>query len=238
MQANQRPTETLDVNVRGTWALLEAVRSNTKHVRATIFASSDKAYGNLQGERYDESYPLAGSHPYDVSKSAADLICQAYAHSYRMNVCITRCGNFFGPGDLNENRIFPSTILANLRKEAPVIRSDGKYIRDYIYVADGASAYRTLARAMLSKDIAGHAFNFSYGLRLTVLDVVEAVSKAMGEARAPVILNQASNEIPVQCLDSAKAREWLGWKPEFGFESGVAATVGWYREQFAKGVLR
>ena len=236
-QANQRPTETLDVNIRGTWALLEAARLNSKHVQAVLFASSDKAYGDLKGERYTESFPLAGKHPYDVSKSCADLIAQTYAHTFGLNVCVTRCGNFFGPGDLNESRIFPSTILAILRGEDPVIRSNGQFIRDYIYVSDGASAYRTLARQMFGGDHRGEAFNFSYGLRLSVLDVANTIIKVMGSKRQLKILNQASNEIPVQALDSSKAIKQLNWKPDFGFEQGVEKTVAWYRDQFEKGLL-
>jgi CDP-glucose 4,6-dehydratase len=232
--ANNRPTETLDVNIRGTWALLEACRMNTKTVQTILIASSDKAYGNLNGERYDESFPLAGEHPYDVSKSCMDLICQMYARTYGLNVGITRCGNFFGPGDLNESRIFPSTILSILRGEAPQIRSDGKAIRDYIYVQDGASAYRTLARKLVQdpQKLRGEAFNFSYELKLTVLEVVEAILHVTGSKLKPVILNQAKHEIPIQSLDSSKAIRLLNWKPDFGFEEGVKKTVAWYQHEF------
>lgn len=237
-QANRRPTETLDVNIRGTWSLMEAARDNSKTVKTILIASSDKAYGDLKGERYDENFPLAGKHPYDVSKSCTDLVSQMYAHTYGMNVAVTRCGNFFGPGDLNESRIFPSTITSILKNEAPVIRSDGKFIRDYIYVADGASAYRTLARQMTeTKKHAGEAYNFSYELKLSVIDVVKSISKLMNYSGAPVILNQANNEIPVQALDSAKAMKQLNWKPEFGFEVGVQKTIDWYRDRFSKGLL-
>jgi CDP-glucose 4,6-dehydratase len=234
-QANLRPIDTLDVNIRGTWALLEAARNNSKYVKTLLIASSDKAYGNLNGEKYDENYPLAGEHPYDVSKSCMDLICQMYAKTYGMNIGITRCGNFFGPGDLNESRIFPSTILAALNGQRPLIRSNGKFIRDYIYVADGASAYRSLARKMTESDsLKGEAFNFSYELKLTVLDVVTTILKTMSSTLTPEILNESKNEIPVQALDSSKAMKLLNWKPEFGFEEGVKKTVEWYRGEFQK----
>jgi CDP-glucose 4,6-dehydratase len=201
-----------------------------------LVASSDKAYGNLKGEKYDESYPLAGEHPYDVSKSCADLICQAYAKTYGLNIGITRCGNFFGPGDLNPSRIFPSTILSVLKGERPQIRSDGKFIRDYIFVSDGASAYRTLAHKLLEKpdQFRGEAFNFSYELKLSVLDVVEAILKSMGSKLKPEILNQSQHEIPVQSLDSSKAIRLLNWKPDFGFEEGVMRTVQWYQAKVSK----
>ena len=227
-QANLRPTETFDVNIRGTWALLEAIRDNSKHVKTTIIASSDKAYGNLKGNSYDESFALAGIHPYDVSKSCADLISTTFAHTYGMNICITRCGNFFGPGDLNESRIFPSTILAVKKGERPVIRSNGKYIRDYIYVADGAAAYRLLARSMNTMNLKGEAFNFSYGLRFTVLDVVNKILQAMNSKLDPIIMNEGANEIPEQSLDSAKAAKILNWKARFGFDEGLQKTIEWY----------
>jgi len=229
-QANLRPTETLDVNIRGTWALLEACRLNPKRIQRVICASSDKAYGNLQGEKYDESFPLEGKHPYDVSKSCSDLITQAYAHTYGLNVAITRCGNFFGPGDLNESRIIPHTIVSLLKNQAPVIRSDGKFIRDYIYVGDGAAAYRLLAKKMIQNPMPGAAFNFSYELRLSVLELVECIQTVMGKSIAPQILNQAFNEIPVQSLDSTKAKDELQWSPLFGFEEGIRKTVAWYQD--------
>ena len=231
-QANNRPVETLDVNIRGTWSLLEACRNNRRTVKAVLFASSDKAYGDLKGEKYTEDFPLAGRHPYDVSKSCADLIVQSYAHSYGMNICVTRCGNFFGPGDLNENRIFPSTILALLRNTSPVIRSDGKPIRDYIFVKDGASAYRRLARTMYQQDLRGECFNFSYGLRLTVTELVELISKKMDSNIKATYLNEAKNEIQIQTLDSSKAIRLLDWTPDYGLAEGVEETIAWYRENF------
>jgi len=237
-QANNRPTETLDVNIRGTWNLLEACRMNQKFVKSVLFASSDKAYGDLKGEKYDEYLALVGKHPYDVSKSAADLICQAFAKTYDMNILITRCGNFFGPGDINESRIFPSTILSILRGQQPIIRSDGKFIRDYIFVSDGASAYRKLAQKSIDGSLKGEAFNFSYGLKLSVLDVVNGIADVMGYKGKPVIQGQASNEIPVQSLDSSKAMKLLNWKPDFGFNEGVKMTVAWYKDQFQKGLIQ
>lgn len=232
--ATRLPGETLDVNVRGTWSILEASRRHEKKVKAVLVASSDKAYGNLSGEKYDESHPLMGSYPYDVSKSCADLITQSYAKSYGLNTVITRCGNFFGPGDVNLSRLFPSTIVALLKGIAPVIRSDGKYIRDYLFIADAAAAYRELETYALENKCAGEAFNFSYGLRKSVLDIVNLIRKTMGSSIEPVIENRVTNEIPVQTLDSSKARKKLGWKPKIGFEEGIKHTIAWYRAQHEK----
>jgi CDP-glucose 4,6-dehydratase len=236
--ANRNPMATFRANIEGTWNILEAARLHAKKVKRVIIASSDKAYGNLEGEAYNETFPLKGEHPYDVSKSCADLISHSYYVSYGLPVSITRCGNFFGPGDLNFSRIIPGTIRDVLEGRRPVIRSDGSYIRDYIFAEDGAHAYMTLAEAMVDKGggkiaHAGEAFNFSYGLRLTVKDVVARTLKAMGKSEIqPEIRNEASNEIPVQCLDSTKAKTVLNWKPKYGFDDGLKQTVDWYRAQF------
>ncbi|MEO5969118.1 MAG: GDP-mannose 4,6-dehydratase [Bdellovibrionia bacterium] len=235
--ANQNPIGTFRANIGGTWNILEAARLHQKTVKRVIIASSDKAYGNLGGQSYDEAFPLRGEHPYDVSKSCADLISQSYFKTYGLPVGITRCGNFFGPGDLNFNRIIPGTIRDILQKKNPIIRSDGNFIRDYIYVVDGALAYIKLAEALtdeLGKNVyAGEAFNFSYGLRLTVLEVVNRIQALIGEKKKkPIILNEASNEIRVQSLDSSKAKKLLGWKPKFGFDQGLELTINWYKRRF------
>ena len=233
--ANRSPLPTFKSNIEGTWNLLEACRLHSQKIQRVIVASSDKAYGNLQGESYDESSPLKGEHPYDVSKSCADLIARAYFVSYGLPVAITRCGNFFGPGDLNFNRLVPGTIRSVLAGESPVIRSDGKYVRDYIYADDGALAYLKLAEAMVDRRFSGEAFNFSYGLRLSVAEVVRKVIEVTGKSGiSETILNQASNEIPVQCLNSEKAQKLLGWKPQYGFDDGLKATVDWYRKHLAE----
>lgn len=241
--ANQSPLETFRVNIQGTANILEAVRLNRRHVRRVIIASSDKAYGDLKGDSYDEHCPLQGRHPYDVSKSCADLISQAYFSSFGIPVAITRCGNFFGAGDLNFSRLIPGTIRDVLRDQVPVIRSDGQFIRDYIFVEDGVHAYCTLAEAMCpsstvptstTSQFGGEAFNFSYGLRLSVVDVVNRILVAMKRTDlVPIIQNNAANEIPVQCLDSRKAMDVLAWRPRYGFDQGLAMTIDWYRQHYA-----
>jgi CDP-glucose 4,6-dehydratase len=234
--SNRSPLATFRANIGGTWNLLEACRIHSKKVKRVIVASSDKAYGNLKGEAYDENFPLQGEHPYDVSKSCADLIARSYFVTYGLPVSITRCGNFFGPGDLNFSRIIPGTIRDVLQGRAPVIRSDGTFIRDYIFAEDGARAYLSLAEAMVDGKFSGEAFNFSYGLRLSVTQVVEAVLKVMGKSNLkPEIRNEASHEIPVQCLDSTKAKTLLKWKPHYGFDDGLRQTVQWYTERLLRG---
>lgn len=234
--ANRNPLSTFQSNIQGTWNLLEAARLAGKRIERVVIASSDKAYGNLKGERYDETHALAGSHPYDVSKSCADLIAQAYFQTYSLPVSITRCGNFFGAGDLNFSRLIPGTIRDVLHNRNPVIRSDGKHIRDYIYARDGAHAYLRLAEAMVEKpsETIGQAFNFSYGLRLSAAEVAHRVLSLMNRDDLKLdIRNEANNEIPVQSLDSEKAKRVLDWKPRHGFDEGLVSTIAWYDELFS-----
>ncbi|MFM7128757.1 MAG: NAD-dependent epimerase/dehydratase family protein, partial [bacterium] len=193
--ANRNPISTFETNIQGTWAMLEACRRSPK-VSQIVVASSDKAYGDQEKLPYDESTPLQGTHPYDVSKSCADLIAQAYALSYQSPVAITRCGNFYGGGDLNWNRIVPGTIRSILRGERPVIRSDGKFIRDYFYVEDGAHAYMTLAEQLaVTPELSGQAFNFSNEIQITVLEIVSMILRLMQSDLTPNIRYEASNEI-------------------------------------------
>ncbi len=177
---------------------------------------------------------MQGAHPYDVSKSCADLLSRSYAVSYGLPVAITRCGNFYGGGDLNWNRLIPGTIRSVLRDTRPVIRSDGKSIRDYLYVEDGAEAYLHLGRALRERpELAGEAFNFSTEQQLTVLDVTQRVLRAMGSALEPDVRNDAPNEIRHQYLSAAKARTKLGWAPRFSIDDGLGLAIDWYREYFA-----
>jgi CDP-glucose 4,6-dehydratase len=231
--ANRNPISTFETNIQGTWNLLEACRRNPL-VKQIVVASSDKAYGAQPNLPYDERTPLEGRHPYDVSKSCVDLIAQAYFKTFQVPVCVTRCGNFYGGGDLNFNRIVPGTIRSVIFNESPVIRSDGTLIRDYFYIEDAVGAYLLLAEKMAELDIGGEAFNFSNEIQVTVLELTRKILKLMKSRRKPTILNQAANEIPHQYLSAQKAREKLGWKPLFTLERGLKRTVEWYREFFSK----
>jgi len=231
--ANRNPLPTFRTNIAGSWNLFEACR-RVATVGAVVVASSDKAYGTPDRLPYDETMALNGRHPYDVSKSCTDLLAQTYHASYGLPICITRCGNFFGGGDLNFNRIVPGTIRSVLNGERPIIRSDGSMVRDYIYVRDVVDAYLTLAQAMQDPAIHGEAFNFSTESNLNVLDLTRRIIAIMGrDDLEPVILNEASNEIQDQYLSAQKARSRLGWKPRFGLDDALAETVDWYRNFFA-----
>jgi CDP-glucose 4,6-dehydratase len=228
--ANQNPISTFETNIQGTWALLEACRRSPR-VKQIVIASSDKAYGDQTILPYSEETPLQGQHPYDVSKSCADLIARTYAITYDLPVSITRCGNFYGGGDLNWNRIIPGTIRSILRGEKPVIRSDGSYIRDYFYVEDGAAAYMTLVEKLADDpNLRGEALNFSNEIQVTVLEIVQQIIALMGGQLEPEIRDEISNEILHQYLSAEKARRMLGWRPLFTLEEGLKRTIAWYRE--------
>ena len=232
--ANRNPVSTFEANIRGTWCLLEACRRSPR-VRGVVVASSDKAYGDQETLPYDEATPLEGRHPYDVSKSCADLLSLAYAKSYGLPVTVTRCGNFYGGGDLNWNRIVPGTIRSVLRGQRPVIRSDGSFVRDYFYVEDGALAYLLLAQALAQDSaqdpaVRGEAFNFSNELQVTVLELVGKILALMGSDLAPDVRGEAGNEIKHQYLSAAKARRVLDWAPLWTLDQGLERTVAWYRD--------
>lgn len=231
--ANRNPVSTLDTNIRGTWALLEAARRSPL-VRSIVTASSDKAYGDHDQLPYDESAALQGEHPYDASKSCADLVARMYAVTFDVPVAITRCGNFYGGGDLNWNRLVPGTIRSVLKGERPVIRSDGSLIRDYFYVEDGAAAYMQLARALHERpELRGEAFNFSNELQVDVLALTNKILAHMQVKLKPDVRSEAKHEIQHQWLSAKKARAQLGWKPQFTLDEGLDRTIAWYREFLA-----
>jgi len=230
--ANRNPLSTFEANIRGTWNLLEACRRNPT-VRRIVVASSDKAYGEHEELPYKEAAPLSGAHPYDVSKSCADLIAATFHATYGLPVCVTRCGNFYGGGDLNFNRIVPGTIRSALSGEPPVIRSDGSLIRDYFYIQDGVAAYLQLAERMDTLPVHGQAFNFSNENQLTVLEITNKILGLMGRQDVePVILGETKGEINHQYLSAEKARKTLGWKPQYSLEAGLRETIAWYEEFF------
>ena len=227
--ANRNPISTLDTNIRGTWALLEAARRSPL-AKAVIIASSDKAYGDHEKLPYDENAALQGEHPYDVSKSCADLIAKMYAVSFGLPVAVTRCGNFYGGGDLNWNRLIPGTIRSVLKNERPVIRSDGTLIRDYFYVEDGAAAYMQLAEALHARpELRGEAFNFSNEIQADVLEITHKILERMKSSLEPDVRAEARNEIQHQWLSAEKARKMLGWTPTFSLDEGLDRTIAWYR---------
>lgn len=230
--ANRAPVPAFEANIRGTWVMLEAARQWGK-VEEFLFASSDKAYGSHEVLPYTEDAPLQGKHPYDVSKSCADLIVRAFAHTYSMNTAVTRCANMYGGGDLNWNRIVPGTMRSALLNEPPLVRSDGTMKRDYLYVKDAVNAYLTLAEALHKNPDThrGQAYNFGLDKPLTVLEMVNSILQISDHPELkPVILNQATNEIQNQYLSSTKAHQLLNWQPHYTLEAALQETMGWYAD--------
>lgn len=229
--ARRFPFQTFEANVRGTYNLLEACRLHQSFVKRVVVASSDKAYGDQPNLPYTEETTLQGRYPYDVSKSCSDLIAQSYFHTYILPVAIARCGNIYGGGDLNWSRVVPGTIRSILKGERPIIRSNGKFVRDYIYVKDAAQAYLRLAEHLVDGAVQGQGFNFSVGKPMTVLEIVGVIQKLMhAEHLEPIIQNTAKGEILSQYLSSEKAERLLKWKPSCGLEKGLEETISWYRE--------
>lgn len=231
--ANRNPFSTFEANVRGTWTVLEAVRRAEK-VRAVVVASSDKAYGTQPKLPYTEDMALLAEFPYDVSKACADMIAGSYAKAFGLPVSITRCGNFFGPGDLNWERLVPGTLRSLLQGQRPVIRSDGTLSRDYLFVVDGVRAYLVLAeRLAVEPQMAGLAFNFSNESPVTVLELVKMIQDAVGTVLEPDVRGKATGEISHQCLSAQQARDVLGWKAAFSLPEALQVTADWYRSWIA-----
>jgi CDP-glucose 4,6-dehydratase len=223
------PLLTLESNVRGTYNLLEASRRQSGTVERVVVASSDKAYGQSD-HPYSEEDPLRASSPYDVSKAAGDLIAQSYHATYGLRLGIVRCGNIYGGGDLNWSRLVPGTVRSFLKREAPEIRSDGTYVRDYIYIGDVVDAYLDVAEGLDRPEVAGEAFNFASGVQISVLEMVKAIAKLMGGPLPdPRVLNTAKNEIKEQRLSTEKAKRVLSWRPRISLDDGLRSTIEWYR---------
>ena len=222
------PRETFESNIMGTVNILEASRRSPK-IKGVVVASSDKAYGK-KCSNAKENEPMAGDHPYDVSKSCADLIARTYAKTYDLPVAVSRFGNIYGPGDFNFNRIMPGIMKAILKNETLEVRSDGKFIRDYVYVKDVADGYVILMENM--DKAKGEAFNFSTGYNFSVVEMIKKVEKILNKKCKHKILNVQKNEIPFQSLNFEKAKKVLGWKSRYAFEEGIVETFDWYKELF------
>jgi len=224
------PLGTFEANIRGTYNLLEVCRQNPS-VQRIVAASSDKAYGTSPTLPYTEDMPLRGEHPYDVSKSCMDLLCQAYAHTYNLPLCVVRCGNIYGPGDVHFSRLIPGTIQSVVNGERPEIRSDGTFVRDYLYVEDVVNGYLRVAEAMDRTDVRGQVFNLGPNTPLTVIEVVEMILTVMGKKDLGfTIQNRVKDEIHDQYLSGVKAEKLLGWKPRHTLEEGLKKTIPWYEK--------
>lgn len=234
--ALRNPLPTFEANVRGSYNLIEACRVHKSLVKSIVVASSDKAYGDGPSLPYTEDMPANGRHPYDVSKSCTDLIALSYAHTYDLPITVARCGNIYGGGDLNWSRIVPGTIRSLYRGERPIIRSNGLFTRDYIFVEDVVDAYIALAERSTDRGVIGEAFNFSPESRVSVLEITKAIQQQMRRNDLePVILDQVKAEIRDQYLDSTRAKQRLGWSARHTLKDGLSKTIDWYRQFFEAG---
>jgi CDP-glucose 4,6-dehydratase len=228
------PVDTFSNNIEGTWSVLEVCRE-AGTATSIVVASSDKAYGDWSGRPYREEMALRARHPYDVSKAAADLLAQSYAATFGLPIVVTRCGNLYGPGDLNWSRIVPGTIRSVLEGEAPIIRSDGTLVRDYLYVGDAAAGVLLLADAVRKRpEVQGEAFNFASEDRAPVVEIVERILRLMGSDIAPTVLGLDVQEIPSQRVSAVRAKRMLGWRSRTGLEDGLRETISWYRAHLAE----
>lgn len=230
--ANRSPLSTFEANIRGTYALLEACRTG-QAVKRVVVASSDKAYGSHERLPYTEEDALLGLFPYDASKACTDILARSFAHTYKTPIAVSRFANIYGPGDLNLTRIIPGTILAALRDEAPVIRSDGTPVREFVYVDDVARGYLLLAERI--DEVIGEAFNFGAGEQVQMLDLVQRIIRLTGKQLEPRVLLQRKieREIDAQYLSADKAQARLGWRAEVGLDEGLKRTIDWYRAHLA-----
>jgi CDP-glucose 4,6-dehydratase len=229
--ADRSPRHTFESNIQGTWNVLDAARVLSGLVQRVVVASSDKAYGTQTVLPYTEEMSMNGDHPYEVSKSCTDLIATTYARTYDLPVTIARCGNIYGGGDLNWNRIVPGTFRSIIRGEQPVLRSDGTFVRDYLHVDDIVNAYLLLGERSHEVQMKGEGFNFSDESPLTVMQIYRAICAAAGQPDLePKVLNQAAGEIKDQYLDSTKAHTVLGWKASTSLTDGLLKSWKWYQE--------
>ena len=230
--ANRSPLSTFESNIKGTWNVLEAAR-NAEVLKRLIIASSDKAYGEHSNLPYKEDFCLNALHPYDASKACADILARTYYNTYGLPVCVSRCANIYGGGDLNFSRLVPDTIRSVIRGTPPIIRSDGTPVRDYMYIKDVVSAYLTLGEKL--EEVKGEAFNFGSNAPISVLQLVTKILDIAGSDLRPVIKGKGSikGEIDRQYLSSEKAAKLLDWKPKYGLEDGLKETFEWYKAYFA-----
>jgi CDP-glucose 4,6-dehydratase len=232
--ALEDPVATFSNNIEGSWTVLDACRA-VGAIERIVVASSDKAYGDVGGRPYRETMALRPSHPYDTSKAATDQLARTYAITYGLPAAITRCANLYGGGDLNWSRIVPGTIRSVLEGEAPVIRSDVTFVRDYLYVRDAAIGVLVLAEAVGRRvEVRGEAYNFAAGQRMTAIEMAERVLAVMRSSLRPRILSMSHNEVPVQRVDATRARRELGWRPQVGLTAGLTETVAWYRDYLGR----
>ena len=234
LTSNQSPEETYEINVFGTINLLESAKLYRPKIKF-IFSSSDKAYGSSKKLPYKEDFPLNGLNPYDASKACADIISRSYAKAFNLQVCVTRFVNIYGPGDVNWDRIIPGTIKSLINNKKPILRSNGRFLRDYLFIDDVVNGYIMLGKAMQNKKVKGIAINFGSGKPITVLNLVKKMLKINNNnSKFYIIKNKVKNEIKDQYSGYQLAKETMNWKPKISLEEGLIKTFSWYKKKIKK----
>ena len=234
LTSNQSPEETYEINVFGTINLLESAKLYRPKIKF-IFSSSDKAYGSSEKLPYKEDFPLNGLNPYDASKACADIISRSYAKAFNLQVCVTRFVNIYGPGDVNWDRIIPGTIKSLINNKKPILRSNGRFLRDYLFIDDVVNGYIMLGKAMQNKKVKGIAINFGSGKPITVLNLVKKMLKINNNnSKFYIIKNKVKNEIKDQYSGYQLAKETIHWKPKISLEEGLVKTFSWYKKRIKK----
>ena len=233
LEAYNNPYKTFNSNIMGTINILEAIKDLNKNIKF-IYSSSDKAYGELKKKEYYENFPLKGDFPYDVSKSASDLIVQTYSKTYQLNIGIVRSGNIYGPGDFNTDRLIPHVVTSYLKNKKPILRSNGKLIRDYLYVGDVARAYITLMSHMMKKKQKLFIYNVGSKENFRVITLVNNIKKILDKNHLkPLILNNSNIEIKRQKLNFNKIKRELNWYPKVNITQGLKKTILWYKNNLS-----
>ena len=223
------PEYTYNNNINGTLNFLEIIRKINKKI-VFIYSSSDKAYGEVGKKSYKEETCLNSIFPYDVSKSCSDLICQSYAKTYNLKIGILRCGNLYGPGDFNTGRLINGFIISKIKNKQFIIRSNGKLVRDYLYVGDAVNAYYLTMKALIDKKKNLRIYNVGSKYNLNVLEMTNKVSKIADNKKANLkILNSSKNEISFQKLNFTKIKKELNWSQKVDLNIGLKKTIEWYK---------
>ena len=227
--AIEEPEYTYINNINGTINFLEIIRKINKKI-IFIYSSSDKAYGEVKNKSYKEDTPFRPSFPYDVSKSCADLICQSYSMTYGLKIGILRCANLYGPGDFNRKRVVPECILSYLKNKNFNIRSNGKLVRDYLFVDDAVKAYYLVMKSLINNKNFLRIYNVGSKYNLSVSSLVNKISKYFFESKIKIkVKNTSKKEISFQKLNYKKITKDLNWKPTTNLDEGLAKTIEWYK---------